>query len=59
LQRFSSALTVNGQPSGVVEYLLAAILVGSGVLLSLATQVFNRRRAQRALPIDEVAPVGV
>jgi hypothetical protein len=24
----------------------------------LVTQVFNRRRAQRALPIDEVAPVG-
>jgi hypothetical protein len=38
-------------------YLLAAILVGSGVLLSLATQVFNRGRAQSALPIDEVAPV--
>jgi len=45
-----------GRP--VQQYVLAAILVGSGVLLSLATQVFNRRRAQRALPIDGVAPVG-
>jgi hypothetical protein len=33
-------------------------LVGSGVLLSFATQVFNRIRAQRALRIDEVTPVG-
>ncbi|MGA9492408.1 MAG: APC family permease [Mycobacterium sp.] len=45
-----------GRPSQ--QYLLAAILVGSGVLLSLATGVFNRRRAQRALAVDEVAPVG-
>jgi basic amino acid/polyamine antiporter, APA family len=47
---------LSGRP--VQQYLLAAILVGSGVLLALATQVFNRRRAQPALPIDEVAPVG-
>lgn len=44
-----------GQPGQ--QYLLATILVSSGVLLSLATQVFDRRRAQRALAVDEVAPV--
>jgi amino acid transporter len=47
---------LSGRPGQ--QYLLAATLVGSGVLLSFATQVFNRIRAQRALRIDEVTPVG-
>jgi len=47
---------LSGRPGQ--QYLLAAILVGSGVLLSFATQIFNRVRAQRDLRVDEVAPVG-
>jgi hypothetical protein len=39
------------------QYLLAAILIFSGVVLSLATGLFNRWRAQGALPADDVAPV--
>jgi len=34
-----------------------AILIFSGVVLSLTTGLFNRRRAHRELPMDDVAPV--
>jgi hypothetical protein len=40
------------------RHLLAAILLVSGVVLSSATQLFNRRRGHRELPIDDVAPIG-
>ena len=47
---------LSGRPGQ--QYLLAAILIGSGVVLSLATQLFNRRRAHRVLAIDDIAPIG-
>jgi DNA-binding transcriptional regulator YbjK len=40
------------------KYLLAAILIVSGVMLSSATHLFNRRRGHRERPIDDVAPIG-
>ena len=47
---------LSGRPGQ--QYLLAAILIGSGVVLSLATQLFNHRRAHRVLAIDDIAPIG-
>lgn len=47
---------LSGRPGQ--QYLLAAILIVSGVVLSSATQLFNRRRGHRELPIDDVAPIG-
>jgi basic amino acid/polyamine antiporter, APA family len=47
---------LSGRPGQ--QYLLAAILIVSGVVLSLATQLFNRRRGHRELPMDDVAPIG-
>jgi len=47
---------LSGRPGQ--QYLLAAILIVSGVVLSLATQLFNRLRGHRELPIDDVAPIG-
>jgi amino acid transporter len=39
------------------QYLLTGILIASGVVLSLITLRFNRRRASPEVRIDEVAPV--
>jgi basic amino acid/polyamine antiporter, APA family len=45
---------LSGRPSQ--QYVLAAILIGSGVVLSMATQLVRRGRP---LEVDEVAPIGV
>jgi basic amino acid/polyamine antiporter, APA family len=39
------------------QYLLAGILIASGVVLALITLFFNRRRASREVEIGELAPV--
>ncbi len=44
---------LSGRPGQ--QYVLAAILIGSGVVLSMATQLFRRGRP---LEVDEVTPVG-
>jgi basic amino acid/polyamine antiporter, APA family len=41
------------------QYLLAGILIASGVVLSLVTLLFSRRRASREVGISELAPVAV
>jgi amino acid transporter len=41
------------------QYLLAGILIASGVVLSLVTLLFSRRRASREVGIGELAPVAV
>jgi basic amino acid/polyamine antiporter, APA family len=49
-------MPLSGRPGQ--QYLLAAILIGSGVVLATATQLINRRRVRRLRPIDHVAPIG-
>lgn len=47
---------LSGRPGQ--QYLLAGILIASGVVLSLITLVFNRRRASREVDLGKLTPVG-
>ena len=46
---------LSGRPGQ--QYLLAAILIGTGVVLALAAKMFTRRRVHGALSFEDVTPI--